>query len=147
MKNKKNGFTLIEMLVCIGIIAALGVIIGLSANTVIGKARKNDNKDLMTLIFDSAKVYVELTTSLCNINNVSTCNVTLKNLVDAGLLDQGYYNKENPVRDGDTFSETDVIVVKKSNGVKEATYKCSSNPTYDINTTNVDTYDYWGECN
>ena len=157
MKNRKNGFTLIEMLVCIGIIGALGIVIGLSANTVIKNAKVSDYEEIMSEVFDAAMIYVELSeykTNTCNIDSGSSgCTITIGNLISKGLLDENYYNKYNPMYRDKKFSSSDQITVEKTsgvndvtNGVKDATMACSTNTTYNLKLSGVKDYNYWGKC-
>ena len=150
MKNRKSGFTLIEMLVCIGIIGALGIVIGLSANTVIKNAKVSDYEEIMSEVFDAAMIYVELNeykTSACNIDSGSSgCTITIGNLISKGLLDENYYNKYNPMYRDKKFSSSDQITIKKTSGVKDATMACSTNATYNLKLSGVKDYNYWGMC-
>ncbi|MBE6149044.1 MAG: type II secretion system protein [Firmicutes bacterium] len=119
MKNKKNGFTLIEMLVCIGIIAALGVVIGLNATKVLGDAQKDDNKEVMQELFESAMLYSELSTSHCNFPAALSCTVSLNNLISTGLLDETFVKKNNPLFENQKFSGTDSIIITKNASTKK----------------------------
>ena len=143
MKNKE-GFTLIEMLVCIGIIGALGVIIGLSASKIINNAKINDNEELMKEVFNASLIYVELTTSHCNINTSSNCSVTFEQLIDAGLIDENYLEKYNPMYENRKFLSNDIINVTKSSGIKDASINCPRGVA--LKSTTVESYSYWGMC-
>ena len=141
MKNK-SGFTLIEMLVCIGIIAALGVVVGLNANKIINNAREKDYKEIMKTLFEAASIYTELTDSRCN----SDCLIELDDLVNVGLLDNAYYNKKNPMYIDKNFASSDEIKVYYNNGEKIIAIKCESNDGYTIRSNELDAYSNWGKC-
>lgn len=144
MKKIKNGFTLIEMIICIGIIAALGIIIGLNANTMLSKSNVSSYEDLMQEIFDATSIYAELSDTDCKIS----CDVKISNLVEIGLLDKSIYNKSNPVyKNPQNFVEKDVIIVERSSGAKEIIYKCNlTDSKYDLKSSNIKDYKYWEKC-
>jgi len=146
MKNRKNGFTLIEMLVCIAIIAALGVIVGLSANTILSNARKSDYQEIMTNVFDAAKIYVELSTTTCNLDSGTECNVTIADLINKGLLDKNFLEKNNPMYVNRKFNSVDEVRVFKYLGIKDAEIVCITNSSYKLKASKVEDYNFWGEC-
>lgn len=160
MKNGKNGFTLVEMLVCIAIIAALGVTIGLNATKVLNDTQNNDYEEIFGDLFDAAKIFVELSSSepYCGTMSTSqygTCNVTLEYLVQKGLVDKEIYKQNNPMRKNKKFQADDGIVITKTNGKKSASYSVSectndvsgcSGINY-VNDSNIKDYKCWGGCN
>ena len=88
MKNKK-GFTLIEIIICIGVLAVVGVVSFVGMNYVSNNIRINKLKDIEDEILTAAKVYLET-------NNEANDRVFLKKqgvivplkvLVNEGLLD------------------------------------------------------------
>ena len=146
MKNNRKGFTLIEMLVCIGIIAALSVAIGLSANTIVKNANKKNYKDLMQDVLNNAAIYYELSDSNCGIS----CNIPISALVEKGLISKDIYAKANPLFAEDTilFRSEDILTVYKSNGLKDVSFTCKDNgSSVTIKLSEIDTFDEWGKCN
>ena len=144
MKNNRRGFTLIELLVCVGIVAVLGVVIGLSSNTMFSNAKNSEYKDTMLEVFNAALIYSELSDSSCA-KNFTTCNVTLSVLVSKGLVDKKIYNKNNPVYKNDTaFASTNTFTITKTNGIKDVTYYCNS--TKYIKLSTIDDKTNWGKC-
>ena len=142
MNKNKNGFTLIELLVVIGIIAILGVTIGISSNTLVKNSKKNEYKSLMTELLNAASVYSELSDSNCS----DRCNIEIQKLVSKGLINKNIYDKINPMYAADTkFVGTNIISVSKNNGEKEVKYVCSSNNSYNLTLNNIDDYT-WGKC-
>lgn len=160
MKNRKNGFTLVEMLVCIGIIAALGVVIGLNASDILKDTQNEDHEAVMDDLFDAAKIFVELSSSeaICGSLSTSTdgyCNVAIFYLVSKGLIEDTIYDKDNPMKKNGKFTSGDIIKVSKSGGKKTASYTIST-CVNDIsgcavmnyvNDTNLKGFKCWGGCN
>lgn len=146
MKNKKNGFTLVEMIVCIAIIAVLGVVIGLNADKLFAGSNISEYEDQMRELMESASIYAELSDTGLNCNY--SCDIRLENLVEKGLVDKNIYNDNNPLYAADIkFKPSDVFKVTRNLGRKNVVYKCNAtNTLYDLYLSNIDNYKYWGEC-
>lgn len=146
MKNRK-GFTLIEMLVCIAIVAALGVAIGLSAKNMFKNSKYSEYKNTMKEVLNSANVYLDLQDvkeNECNIFEVSSCNVTIKQLVEKGLLDKEIYTKRIPIYANEVlFQESTVITVTREGGIKKASMSCE---IYTVDSDNYNNFEYWETC-
>ena len=145
MKDNKNGFTLVELILCIAIIAALGIIIGLNSNKLVNSSKINSYEQLYNEIFDAALVYSRLSDIEEDCSN--SCNIRLNKLVEKGLLDKNVYDKNNPVYFNEKkFQKEDVIYISKSAGIREVIYKCNSNSDHDLSQSKMEDYT-WGECN
>lgn len=115
-----NGFTLTELIVCIAIVAALGLAVGLSARDLTENSRRAQNEEIMQEIFSAATIYNNMYGYECE--NVGGCKIS--ELIEKGLLDA---NKNNPMYDGLVkISETltDYVQITKEDGMKKATYYC-----------------------
>ena len=124
MKNNK-GFTLLEMLVVIAIIAALGVTAGLSADVSMKKSEKNEYKDTLQELFNAASVYVELSSFSCNLNTDAGCDVSIQSLILKGLIDKNILDKYNPIYGKDVkYTSSTNLNVKKKYGIKTVQLKC-----------------------
>lgn len=144
MKKNNKGFTLIEMLVCVGIIAALGVIIGLSATTVINNTKYAKYEAQMKDIFTAASVYIELSknSAIKNGCKSSGCIIKLSSLVTEGLVDKSIYNETNPLLlSGANYNDDVEITVKWSSGIKDVSY-CEIK----LSTIDDTPEDKWGNC-
>lgn len=86
---KKKGFTLVEIIVCIGVLAILGVVSILGINYVSKNIKISKLKDIEDEIMIAAKIYLEVNDEVNErvYNNKEGVIVPLKNLVEEGLLD------------------------------------------------------------
>ena len=84
----KKGFTLIETLVVIALLAGISVTIGLSFSNMMDKQRDNETKDYEKTIEDAACMYAEKN----NING--EYGVKVKTLIEEGLLNKNLINPE-----------------------------------------------------
>ena len=78
---KDKGFTLIELIVTITLLAIISVTIGVSVSNILYNQKEKDAKTLKNKIENAACVYVETIDE-----NIS--EVTLKLLITEGLLDE-----------------------------------------------------------
>ena len=108
MKNK--GFTLIELIVTITLIAIISVTIGVSVSGMLGRQDEKDAEDMKATIESAACVYVE-------VNNITgNTSVSLDELVKEGLLDK---DLTNPL-DNTTLSGS--VDITWNNGEKTCNY-------------------------
>lgn len=92
MKNK--GFTLVELLATIALIAALGIVVGFSVTNLLkGQKEKRYNEYKKTLE-DAACVFAQndnRTESICKEIN-ALCNIYFSNLIEKGLIKKTLVN-------------------------------------------------------
>ena len=62
MKRNKKGFTLIEILVCIAIIAVMGIAIGIGTNKLSQNTKNTNNENLLKEILSAGNTYCQLRT-------------------------------------------------------------------------------------
>ena len=62
MKRNKKGFTLIEILVCIAIIAVMGIAIGIGTNKLSQNTKNTNNENLLKEILSAGNTYCQLST-------------------------------------------------------------------------------------
>lgn len=102
MKNRK-GFTLVELLVVIGLLALFGISIGITLNRTIKKQQENTREDFVKKIVSAANLYVSNNSDI--INSLYTDKgfvlLTVGDLIDAGLI-------SNTLIDPDTNLKVDV---------------------------------------
>ena len=114
---KKNGFTLIEILVVIALLAAVSVTVGVSMTGMTQRENEKKIKEYQTTIEDAACVYVEVK------------NMTIDTTVSIGtLLDEGYLRKNltNPSTKKNIEEErTKKVTIKWVNNEKKCEFKTS----------------------
>ena len=120
MKINKKGFTLVEIIVCVAIIAVVAVVIGVNSEKIFGK--DNSKEDVKTTIISAAKVFTDgdrgIVEPLYKENGQSYIIVTVGDLIEYGLLEEGLKDEN-----GNTISnDIEVLVTRNSEGFLEYTY-------------------------
>ena len=129
---EKKGFTLIETLVVIALLAGLSVTIGLSFSNMMDKQRENEQKDYEKTIEDAACMYAEKN----NING--EYGVKVKTLIEEGLLNKNLINpntKESVIN-----YQENCIAIKYDKNERTCKYtldKCSEYILPHVNNANV----------
>ncbi len=94
MRNKK-GFTLVEVLVSIGLLALLGSVIAISLNRVFKDNNKKNYDEYVEKIKSAAMLYVNNTVDILNdLNDFSFKIITIGDLVDNGYLNDNLVNPD-----------------------------------------------------
>lgn len=109
MKNR--GFTLIELIITITLIAVISLSIGVSVSGMLSRQREKEAEELKKTIEEAACVYSE-------VEDTSVTNVTLKTLIESGLLDR---NLNNPITKED-LNELSSVSITWNNNEKTCTY-------------------------
>ena len=92
MKNKK-GFTLVEILVSIGLLALLGSVIAISLNRVFKDNNKKHYNEYVEKIKSSAMLFVNNTVDIINdLNDNSFKIITIGDLIDNGYVNDTLVN-------------------------------------------------------
>lgn len=113
MKNNK-GFTLIELIITIALIAALSVVVGLNVMNTMDTQEKKQITEYKEKLENAACVYIE------SVGNRSITSVTIQQLIDKGLIGKDLQNPETkkPVTD-----DSHVIKITWTNGKKSCKYE------------------------
>ena len=89
----KKGFTLVEILVSIGLLALLGTVIAISLNRVFKDNNIKNYNEYVEKIKSSAMLYVSNTVDIINdLNDSSFKIITIGNLTDNGYVDDTLVN-------------------------------------------------------
>ena len=115
MKNK--GFTLVELIITITLIAIISVSIGVSVTGLLSRQEDDQAEEFKKTISDAACVYAEL-------NNITTTDtITVQELIDAGLISR---DLTNPLNDESIMDEKYLVsnvTITWDNGLKTCSYE------------------------
>lgn len=126
MKRNKKGFTLIEILVCIAIIAVMGIAIGIGTNKLSQNTKNTNNENLLKEILSAGNTYCQLSTKKSEC--IAGANVTFDNLISAGVLDEKILDKVNPTINGNIkFSADNFVKISIADGERDIIYESGSN--------------------
>ena len=119
MKNK--GFTLVELIITITLIAIISVSIGVSVTNMLSRQEEGQAEEFAKTISDAACVYVELYPD--EFEEKTEATVDINKLLEAGLLSR---ELTNPLNDESiTLSKyTDSnVTITWDNGLKTCSYE------------------------
>ena len=103
----KKGFTLVELIVTIGLLALIGASIGISLNRSIKKQNENNYIEYVSRIKSAANLYASNNSEILNslYTNKGYVEVTAKDIINDGYLNKNTYNPNTKK----TIEETDKI--------------------------------------
>lgn len=95
MKNKK-GFTLVELLITIGLLALLGTTITISLNRTLKQQKDNNYDDFLKKVNSASNMYATNNKDILNslYTNKGYVNIKMKDLIDEGLLNDNTINPQ-----------------------------------------------------
>ena len=123
---KKNGFTLVEITVCVVLLVTIFLIVVPKVNTMINNKKKNAYNSLISAVKDAAQAYVYLNVNIVDdaIESQGYYEVSIRTLQENELLE----NKlENPLT-GKNIPSTSIVKIIKNN--EEYIYKFSLDYQY-----------------
>lgn len=115
---KKNGFTMVELIITIVLLALIAVVIGTNMVGLQSKQTEKNYKAFTGRLESAACQYIEKKENAtqkrnCKSNpNSSYCNITVGTLINAGLID---YDEIDPSTD-EVVNTNLVVKIKWSNG-------------------------------
>ena len=110
---KKNGFTLVEITVCVVLLVTIFLIVVPKVNTMINNKKKNAYNSLISTVKDAAQAYVYLNVNIVDdaIESQGYYEVSIRTLQENELLE----NKlENPLT-GKNIPSTSIVKIIKNN--------------------------------
>lgn len=102
---KKRGFTLVEIIVCVSIVAVIGIAIGVNSDKIFGGEKTPEEK--VTTVESAAEIFAEANPNLVEGLYDDTSwhvNITVGDLIDAGVLDENFKDEN-----GESYSRDTVI--------------------------------------
>lgn len=99
MKNNK-GFTLIELIVTIGVMVLLGIVIVANMSGILSEQKDTDYETFKKKLEDSACIYVETADSSNSLNKTNCrtsggCEIPVKNLIEKGYIEDTLKDPSN----------------------------------------------------
>ena len=116
MNNK--GFTLIEIIAVITILALLGVIITINLSDTLKQTKQKKCEEFVKLIEDSACTYAGLSSKKVACNRSSCSPIKLKLLIEEGFIDE----ETDPCTEKKIDTKKTVTVTWNEDGEKICTY-------------------------
>lgn len=89
----KKGFTLVELMATIGLLAIMSLVIGVNITSILKSTKQNEEKFNKEQIEKAACVYYS--SEELNQNPSGSQEIFVKDLIESGLLDETYRNVEN----------------------------------------------------
>lgn len=83
---KKNGFTLIELIVTIALLGMVGVVISVNLTNMTKKQNSDKEAEFKKIVEDAACAYVGLSYVMCD--ETSGCDISGETLITKGLVDE-----------------------------------------------------------
>lgn len=119
----KKGFTLIEIIITIGLIALIGTVIVSNLSATYTKNQDEQYENFKKTLENAACTYIDLNmnkTLKKNCQNSGSCSVTVGSLLSEGLIEDS--DLKNP-KTNEQISESKDIKITYSNKVKSCTYE------------------------
>lgn len=110
MKNK--GFTLIELIVTITLLAIISITVGVSVSNMLANQKEKKAENMKEEIENAACVYVETV-------NDSLTEISLKTLIEEGLIDKDLVNPITKKQ----LDTTSTVKIKIENNEKKCEYE------------------------
>ncbi|MDD4795934.1 MAG: prepilin-type N-terminal cleavage/methylation domain-containing protein [Bacilli bacterium] len=121
MLKKIKGFSLVELIIAIALLASIGLLIGLNFNKIFNKEEKGSYEEYVNNIKSAADLYLSSNNSLLTELNTNKgyIIITIKQIKEAGLLSSDLINPttKEPVLDDEL-----VTVSLDANGLYKFTY-------------------------
>lgn len=107
MKNKKNGFTLVEMILVVAIMGSLAVIFTISLNATLNNTNEKKCEEFIKEVEDAACVYASMSDRETVCNRTYCEPIRLELLIKNGLVTSEYnYCADEEINIDDTVSVT-----------------------------------------
>ena len=89
----KKGFTLVELMATIGLLAIMSLVIGVNITSILKNTKQREEDFNKEQIEKAACVYY----SSEELNKNGSTNITVENLIESGLLDETYRNENGKI--------------------------------------------------
>lgn len=92
----KKGFTLVELMATIGLLAIMSLVIGVNITSILKSTKQNEEEFNKEQIEKAACVYYSSDSSE-GLNKNGSTNITVEDLIKSGLLDETYKNENGKI--------------------------------------------------
>lgn len=89
----KKGFTLVELMATIGLLAIMSLVIGVNITSILKSTKQNEEEFNKEQIEKAACVYYSSDSS----EGLNKNNITVEDLIKSGLLDETYKNENGKI--------------------------------------------------
>ena len=117
----KKGFTLVELLIAIGLLSLFAITIGVSLNRTFKKQKEQDYNNFIKKVVSASNLYVSNEGTIINklSSNKGYLNITINDLIKKGLLSE---NTINPKTNDKINKNDNVKISYDSNGTIKVEY-------------------------
>ena len=122
--RKSNGFTLVEIIIALTLIVAIGLIVMINFNRIFNKKEEMDYTEYVNKIKSAADFYLSNNTILLSEINTNRgfIEIELKDLVDNGLISSDLKNPETGISVDNPNNNEFILVTLDDAGTVKFTY-------------------------
>lgn len=109
MRKKKHGFSLVELIIAITLLAAIGLLIGVNFNKIFNKEEKGNYEEFVNKIKSASDVYLTSNSSLLTELNTNRAfiEIKIKDLKEAGLISDDLKDPKT----GDFLNDDEIVLI------------------------------------